>query len=549
MYRRIVDIILVLTIMTIPSLGILQACGGDGPTVPHSPSNQPPKDNHPPVAVLKVVSGLEGPTPLTAKLDASDSSDPDGDDLEFLWLFSDGTNETGATVEHVFKQSGRQNVRLMVTDEWGLVDDEGPVDFLCYGLANSAWPKFAHDERNSGLSPNLGPMMDLEHSSEGLGFPRFWRTAPGNGNVNAVCVSYDGVVIYTQGPSLKAYTAEGLDLWTVEFASEITTWPAIAWDGSIVLGTVDGWVHRVSSDGEILWSLDLSGLTGRTVRLETGVNVDGRPRIYLCGDLLDYSGSVTGAIIFAVSMDGVLQWSRILAEYSEEAPRNDCVMSPAILPNGNIVVNTRRGAIYTPEGDLVRELEYTMDWFEPSDPLLGPPSVSPDGLIMFSHARGPVFTQEGSFVFEAFGESANLSFHENYTTGYIQVPVWGVDGMSLAFYKVDSTTNWPSGYYVFTRSDYGGMAWVRLTGGSGPTDISSYHIAGAAEDRLGRLYVSCLGLRAISPISSASVYPIATRRYSIWAYRPATVHMSAPVIGDDGWLYVGYGSDILAIGD
>lgn len=75
------------------------------------------------------------------------------------------------------------------------------------------------------------------------------------------------------------------------------------------------------------------------------------------------------------------------------------------------------------------------------------------------------------------------------------------------------------------------------------------YVSGAAEDGNGRLYISCAGLRAMSPISSVSLYPYVANRYSLWTYEKNLPLMTPPVIGEDNWLYVGCGDDILAIGD
>lgn len=53
---------------------------------------------------------------LNVTLDASESRDPDGDWVTFVWDFGDGTQGEGKTVSHVFPYEGSFNVTLVVSD-------------------------------------------------------------------------------------------------------------------------------------------------------------------------------------------------------------------------------------------------------------------------------------------------------------------------------------------------------------------------------------------------------------------------------------------------
>lgn len=58
---------------------------------------------------------------LTIDFDASASSDPDGEIVEWRWDFKDGTTDRGEKVTHRFPTTGRYNVVLEVVDDDGLV--------------------------------------------------------------------------------------------------------------------------------------------------------------------------------------------------------------------------------------------------------------------------------------------------------------------------------------------------------------------------------------------------------------------------------------------
>jgi PKD repeat protein len=76
----------------------------------------PDDENSPPTAVFVVnpSSGVAGVTRFS--LDASASSDPDGDELTYLWSLGDGKTETGVRIEHVYDTPGAYLVRLTVRD-------------------------------------------------------------------------------------------------------------------------------------------------------------------------------------------------------------------------------------------------------------------------------------------------------------------------------------------------------------------------------------------------------------------------------------------------
>lgn len=75
-------------------------------------------DNHLPTADFTAVPLSEC---LSVLLDASASSDIDNDELDFEWLFPDGSRKPGRRIVHSFAQAGTYNVTLTVSDRSGFV--------------------------------------------------------------------------------------------------------------------------------------------------------------------------------------------------------------------------------------------------------------------------------------------------------------------------------------------------------------------------------------------------------------------------------------------
>ena len=74
-----------------------------------SPSNEPPTPD--------TGGPYTGYVNASISFDASNSSDPDGDDIvSYEWDFGDGTNGNGVSVEHSYNSSGNYTVKLTITD-------------------------------------------------------------------------------------------------------------------------------------------------------------------------------------------------------------------------------------------------------------------------------------------------------------------------------------------------------------------------------------------------------------------------------------------------
>ncbi len=74
--------------------------------------------NEAPEAVI-TLEDKEIKVEMIIQFDASESSDPDGDDLEYYWEFGDGATSSEQKLEHTFTAAGEFTVTLTVTDEKG----------------------------------------------------------------------------------------------------------------------------------------------------------------------------------------------------------------------------------------------------------------------------------------------------------------------------------------------------------------------------------------------------------------------------------------------
>ncbi len=75
-----------------------------------------------PIAVIRA-DKYYGEAPLEVEFDASESFDPDGSIIEYLWDFGDGAKGSGVIVKHTFEESKEYEVKLTVVDDSGLIGE------------------------------------------------------------------------------------------------------------------------------------------------------------------------------------------------------------------------------------------------------------------------------------------------------------------------------------------------------------------------------------------------------------------------------------------
>ncbi len=85
--------------------------GGSTPAPEPEPEPEPEPVNQAPTARFSATTAR-----LTASLDASSSTDPDGDALSYTWNFGDGAMAGGKTATHTYAAPGTYTVKLTVSD-------------------------------------------------------------------------------------------------------------------------------------------------------------------------------------------------------------------------------------------------------------------------------------------------------------------------------------------------------------------------------------------------------------------------------------------------
>ncbi len=131
----------------------------------------------PPANLAPTAAFTSGSTGLTAGVDGTSSSDPDGAVVSWAWNFGDGGTATGATASHAYATGGTYTVSLTVTD------DDGATSTVSHPVTVTAPPpaNVAPTASFTSLSTNLTASFDGTGSSDTDGTVAAWAWNFGDG--------------------------------------------------------------------------------------------------------------------------------------------------------------------------------------------------------------------------------------------------------------------------------------------------------------------------------------------------------------------------------
>ncbi|MCL6642293.1 MAG: PKD domain-containing protein [Candidatus Bipolaricaulota bacterium] len=235
-------------------LGILSGC------LEQKPKNQPPQAQFS-FSPLTPTVGDE------VVFDASGSKDPDGQIVEYLWDFGDGSpTESGPTVIHVYSSPGQYTVKLTVTDDQGLSNSSEKTLTVVVSVVSAVKKSLAAP----GQSP-LGIAWDGSAlwvvDTTDFETYKLYRVDPQTGSV---LQSFDAPTII---PDALAW--DGSRLWLIDGAESklLQIDPA---NGKVLktLAAPGTYPTGIAHDGSALWVADADELKIFQVNPVTGKVID-----------------------------------------------------------------------------------------------------------------------------------------------------------------------------------------------------------------------------------------------------------------------------------
>jgi outer membrane protein assembly factor BamB len=363
-------------------------------------------------------------------------------------------------------------------------------------LAHSPWPMRGHDVGHSGQSAFRGAQIGAER----------WQFQTRDAVYSSPTIGADGVIyVGSLDGHLYAINTDGSERWRFKTGGKVySSSPAISADGVIYVGSRDG-LYAVNIDGSKRWRFGMEG----------GFS---SPAIGADGAI--YVGSGDGHL-YAVNVDGSERWRFQTGEVSVPTPvrGSDHVVyvvmatvfsSPAIGADGVIYVGAWDYNLYAINADGSERWRFLT-----GDAIYSSPSVGADGII-----------HVGSSDSNLYAVNVDGSERWRFQVGdsLFSSPVIGTNGVVY----VGCRDN-----HLYAVNVDGSERWQFRTGGN--VDSSP------AIDSDGVIYVGS---------DDGHLYAINDEGSERWRFRIGGNVDSSPAIGANGVIHVGSGDGhLFAIGD
>ncbi|QSG05494.1 PKD domain-containing protein [Halapricum desulfuricans] len=192
--------------------------------VVHRPSNSvvyderivvPTAPNTPPKAQFDYTPADPDPTE-NITVDATSSSDPDGNITSYRWDFSDGTTASGPSTNHSYSEEGVYTVSLTVTDDRGAattVSEQVTVDSTPPSIANATL-RDGDDDRNVTSGDSVTISANVSDTLTGVDSVTANASSLDAGTVTLTDGDGDGT--YTETTTVGPSPTEGEQSVTIE---------------------------------------------------------------------------------------------------------------------------------------------------------------------------------------------------------------------------------------------------------------------------------------------------------------------------------------------
>ena len=157
-----------------------------------------------------------------------------------------------------------------------------------------------------------------------------WKYKTGDWIYSNPAIGDDGTIyVGSEDGFLYAINPDGSEKWKFKTASSIHSSPAIGNDGTIYVGSDDNYLYAINPDGSLKW------------KFKTDYSIYSSPAIGDDGTI--YVASMEDSYLYAINPDGILKW-----EYKIGGWNNS---SPAIGDDGTIYIGTTNGYLYAIQGE------------------------------------------------------------------------------------------------------------------------------------------------------------------------------------------------------
>ena len=272
--------------------------------------------------------------------------------------------------------------------------------------------------------------------------------------------------------------------WNYATGDLVFSSPAVGLDGTVYIGSDDGYLYAVNSDGTRKWRYS----TGtREVRSSPAIGPEGTI----------YVGTWNENVV-AVKPDGTLKW---------EYPVGYAFCSPAVGSDGTVYIGSQSAFLYAFSSDG------TLKWQCPTTGMLiSSPAIGPDGTIYVGSTDDNLY---------AINPDGTIKWQYSPVGDVRSSPAIGSDGTVY----IGSNNG-----YLYAIDPSGNLKWSFYTASSGDQPSSP------AIGPDGAVYIGS---------ADNNLYAIGQDGEQKWIYTTDSPITSSPAIGADGTVYVGSGGGFL----
>ncbi|MFA5414288.1 MAG: PKD domain-containing protein [Methanoregula sp.] len=290
-------------------------------------------------------SSISGVIPLFVRFYDTSANMP----TSWHWDFGDGSSSTVQNPTHTYMTVGTYTVNLTTTNVQGSDSEEKSglitVTGGSGGPANSSWPKFGGNVKNTGLSLYNGTQSNVTK----------WVHNFGQNLYGDPVIGSDGTIyIGDLGNNITALNPDGSMKWFYTTGGGIEAGGAIDTSGTIYFGSDDNNLYALNPDGTLKWKYTAGSYTSASPAFST----DGT--IYLPS---------RDNNVYALFPNGTLKWKFAAADQFGAS-------SPAIGTDGTIYVGCFDNNLYALNPDGTLKWKYTV-----GSRIYGSAVVGTDGTI------------------------------------------------------------------------------------------------------------------------------------------------------------------------